>query len=455
MKNSSILIVDDEPAFLRSLRRILWQEGYDNVSVEQFPREVPNLLANNRYDLILLDISMPEINGLDLLEQIGQSYPDIPVIILTALGDVKTAFKATKLGAYDFITKPPDIDRLYITIDRALQQRLLQLERDSLRTGQPIKLKERKEFADIITQSPQMHKVFDLIEIFAPTNETVLILGETGTGKDMLARKIHQLSPRKEGPFITANLVSISSTLFESELFGHEKGAFTGAIGDKTGYFEAANGGTIFLDEIGEIPKELQGKLLRTLQYNEIYKIGSSKPISLDIRFIAATNKNLLEAVEKKEFRADLYFRLNRGYIQIPPLCKRGNDIKLLAEYFLQIANQKYGKNLKGFSPEVIEQLFGYSFPGNVRELESIILNAAVQNKNDEYVENVSIPKNESTFPAEPVAPQLLTIDELVKEHVKSVLKYMNGNIQKAAVILGVSERTLQRKIQEIKREEN
>lgn len=455
MKNSSILIVDDEPAFLRSLRRILWQEGYDNVSVEQFPREVPNLLANNRYDLILLDISMPEINGLDLLEQIGQSYPDIPVIILTALGDVKTAFKATKLGAYDFITKPPDIDRLYITIDRALQQRLLQLERDSLRTGQPIKLKERKEFADIITQSPQMHKVFDLIEIFAPTNETVLILGETGTGKDMLARKIHQLSPRKEGPFITANLVSISSTLFESELFGHEKGAFTGAIGDKTGYFEAANGGTIFLDEIGEIPKELQGKLLRTLQYNEIYKIGSSKPISLDIRFIAATNKNLLEAVEKKEFRADLYFRLNRGYIQIPPLCKRGNDIKLLAEYFLQIANQKYGKNLKGFSPEVIEQLFGYSFPGNVRELESIILNAAVQNKNDEYVENVSIPKNESTFPAEPVVPQLLTIDELVKEHVKSVLKYMNGNIQKAAVILGVSERTLQRKIQEIKREEN
>ncbi len=455
MKNSSILIVDDEPAFLRSLRRILWQEGYDNVSVEQFPREVPNLLANNRYDLILLDISMPEINGLDLLEQIGQSYPDIPVIILTALGDVKTAFKATKLGAYDFITKPPDIDRLYITIDRALQQRLLQLERDSLRTGQPIKLKERKEFADIITQSPQMHKVFDLIEIFAPTNETVLILGETGTGKDMLARKIHQLSPRKEGPFITANLVSISSTLFESELFGHEKGAFTGAIGDKTGYFEAANGGTIFLDEIGEIPKELQGKLLRTLQYNEIYKIGSSKPISLDIRFIAATNKNLLEAVEKKEFRADLYFRLNRGYIQIPPLCKRGNDIKLLAEYFLQIANQKYGKNLKGFSPEVIEQLFGYSFPGNVRELESIILNAAVQNKNDEYVENVSIPKNESTFPTEPVVPQLLTIDELVKEHVKSVLKYMNGNIQKAAVILGVSERTLQRKIQEIKREEN
>jgi len=455
MKNSSILIVDDEPAFLRSLRRILWQEGYDNVSVEQFPREVTNLLANNRYDLILLDISMPEINGLDLLEQIGQSYPDIPVIILTALGDVKTAFKATKLGAYDFITKPPDIDRLYITIDRALQQRLLQLERDSLRTGQPIKLKERKEFADIITQSPQMHKVFDLIEIFAPTNETVLILGETGTGKDMLARKIHQLSPRKEGPFITANLVSISSTLFESELFGHEKGAFTGAIGDKTGYFEAANGGTIFLDEIGEIPKELQGKLLRTLQYNEIYKIGSSKPISLDIRFIAATNKNLLEAVEKKEFRADLYFRLNRGYIQIPPLCKRGNDIKLLAEYFLQIANQKYGKNLKGFSPEVIEQLFGYSFPGNVRELESIILNAAVQNKNDEYVENVSIPKNESTFPADPVAPQLLTIDELVKEHVKSVLKYMNGNIQKAAVILGVSERTLQRKIQEIKREEN
>lgn len=455
MKNSPILVVDDEPAFLRSLRRILWQEGYENVSIEQYPREVPNLLANNRYDLIFLDLSMPEVNGLDLLEQISQSYPDIPVIILTALSDVKTAFQAIKLGAYDFITKPPEIERLYITIERALQQRLLQLERDSLRTGQVIKFKERKDFSDIITSSPQMHKVFDLVEIFAPTNETVLILGETGTGKDMLARKIHQLSPRKNGPFITANLVSISSTLFESELFGHEKGAYTGAVADKTGYFEAANGGTIFLDEIGEIPRELQGKLLRTLQYNEIYKIGSSKPISLDIRIIAATNKNLIEAVEKKEFRADLYFRLNRGFIELPPLSKRGEDIRLLAEYFLKKANEKYGKHLEGFTPETFELLLNYSYPGNVRELESIILNAVVQNKNERFVEAVNIQNLsgktiQGTFPL-----QMITIDEAVKEHIKNVLKYMNGNIQKAAVVLGVSERTLQRKVQEIKREEN
>ena len=246
MKNSSILIVDDEPAFLRSLRRILWQEGYENVSVEQFPRQVQNLLANNRFDLILLDISMPEMSGLELLELIGQSHPDIPVIILTALSDVKTAFQATKMGAYDFLTKPPDIDRLYITIERALQQRLLQQERDSLRAAPEIAIKERAEYKNFISQSPQMYKVFDLVDIFAPTNETILILGETGTGKDMLARKIHHLSPRREGPFITANLVSISSTLFESELFGHEKGSFTGATSDKEGVFSGSKRGNHF-----------------------------------------------------------------------------------------------------------------------------------------------------------------------------------------------------------------
>lgn len=454
MKSSLILIIDDEPAFLRSLRRVLWKEGYNNVEIEQNPLRVPELLASKKIELILLDISMPEMSGLDLLEIINQNNPEIPVIVLTALSDVKTAFQATRMGAYDFITKPPDIDRLYLTINRALQQRLLQLERNSLRVIKEIKTKKRDHFSDIITQSPLMDKIFDLVEIFAPTNETILILGETGTGKDLLARKIHDLSPRKKAPFVTANLASFSSTLFESELFGHEKGSFTGAVTEKSGYFETANGGTIFLDEIGEVPKELQGKLLRTLQYNEIYKIGSSKPIRLDIRIIAATNKDLAEAVENKEFRADLYFRLNRGFMQLPALCMRGDDVRFLALHFLNVANSTYNKNVKGFAPEVMEALLDYKFPGNVRELENIILNAVVQCKDDEYIETLNIPgvsrkQKEINTPA-----KLITIDQVIREHVKNILNYTEGNILKAALILGVSERTMQRKVLEMKKEE-
>ncbi len=256
---------------------------------------------------------MPQKSGLDLLEEIYAQFPKIPVIIITAVDEVEVALKAIKLGAYEFITKPPDTDRLFLTIKRALGKRLLETERDSLRKALSDEKPEQKVFSDIITDSPHMFKVFELVEIFAPTNETVLISGETGTGKDLLARKIHDLSPRQNGPFIAVNLASISPSLFESELFGHKKGTFTGAGNDKMGYFEAAQKGTIFLDEIGELPLELQGKLLRTIQYNEIMRLGDPKPINLDIRIISATNRNLLDAVNIKEFRADLYYRLNRG----------------------------------------------------------------------------------------------------------------------------------------------
>ena len=451
MTKSSILIIDDEPAYLELLSGLLNQEGYEEVITESHPKHVLSILDRNQIDLIILDVYMPEMNGLELLEQVKENHPKIPVIMVTAVDEIDIALRAIKLGAYEYLIKPPDTDRLFLTIKRALEQRILELELDSHRSvltkTQPIK----SYFADIITKSPTMLKVFDLVEIFAPTNETVLITGETGTGKDLVGKKIHELSPRRNNPFVVVNLASISPTLFESELFGHEKGSFTGASGEKVGYFEAANGGTIMLDEIGELPKELQGKLLRTIQYNEIYRIGSSKPIKLDIRIVAATNRDLLEVIDKKEFRADLYYRLTRGLIQLPPLRNRIDDIILLANNFLKIGNYTYKKNITGFSEEAIKTLKKYNYPGNIRELENIIMNAVAKTPDNKIVTKIELPK-ESLFGFNTNSNvDLITIDEVVINHIKKVLNSTDGNIQKAAVILGVSERTLQRRVKDIR----
>ena len=455
MNTNSILVVDDEKSYLDLLKGLLLDEGFTDIITETDPLNVIPILESGNIDLILCDIYMPQMNGLELLEIIAMNFPQIPVIMVTATNDVKTALKAIELGAYEFITKPPDIDRLFITINRALEKRLLSLERDTLRdAGETHRTKWKKDFTEIVTESELMHKVFELIKIFAPTNETILITGETGTGKDLIAKKIHSLSPRKSKPFLVVNLASISPTLFESELFGHERGSFTGAANEKIGYFESANGGTIFLDEIGELPKELQGKLLRTIQYNEIYRIGSSKPIKLNTRIIAATNKDLTKAIENNEFRADLYYRLTRGFINLPPLRKRVGDIKLLANYFLTAGNLIYNKNIMGITEEAFTELNRYSFPGNVRELENIILNTVAQTKDKTFVENINLPSSSNKKLSMPQTPidDLITINEAVKRHIIKVMEHTNQNIQKAAVILGVSERTLQRRLQEIRK---
>jgi two-component system response regulator HydG len=301
-----------------------------------------------------------------------------------------------------------------------------------------------------------MQKVFELVEIFAPTNETVYISGETGTGKDLIARKIHDLSPRRGKPFVAVNLASISPSLFESELFGYKKGTFTGAVDDKIGYFEAANGGTIFLDEVGELPIALQGKLLRTIQYNEIYRIGEAKSVQLDIRIISATNRDLLESVNKKEFRADLYYRLNRGFIYMPPLHKRGDDVILLAENFLELGNRTYNKNIQGFSENVLDALKSYTFPGNVRELENIILNAVAKTFGESYISSVDLPK-EYLKPIEFAShrPKLTPLNVAAEEHILNVMKTVGNSVQRAAPLLGVSERTLQRRLKAIRERRN
>ncbi|HKI78737.1 MAG TPA: sigma-54 dependent transcriptional regulator [Ignavibacteriaceae bacterium] len=457
MYNNSILIVDDETSYLELMKGLINDEGYKYVYTEQDPLKVLDAIERKYIDLVLCDVYMPQMNGMELLEKIIQKYPSLPVIMVTAINDVKIALKAIDQGAYEFITKPPDIDRLFLTIKRALEKRLLDLERNALREVSNIQEKKfTKDFSDIITNSKQMHKVFELVEIFAPTNETVLITGETGTGKDLIAKKIHDLSPRNSKPMVVVNLASISPSLFESELFGHERGSFTGATNEKIGYFESANGSTIFLDEIGELPKELQGKLLRTIQYNEIYRIGSSKPIKLNTRIIAATNKDLSEAISKEEFRTDLYYRLTRGFINLPPLRERGTDIGLLANYFLTAGNMIYNKNIHGFSEEIEKLLNHYTFPGNVRELENVILNAVAKTDDHSLITKVELPSEKlktKTPKTHSTLQKLHTIEEAIKEHIRFVINHTNGNVQKAASILGVSERTLQRRLQQMRNE--
>ena len=450
----SILLVDDELSYLELLKSILQQEGYTNVITESNPLNVKQILKTQKIDLILLDIYMPQMNGLQLLEQITPEYPNIPVIIVTAIDDKEIALEAIKFGAYEFIIKPPDTDRLLLTIRRAIDYKLLEKERDVLRSDGAIPKADDNKFANIITDSELMHRVFNLVEIFAPTNETILIVGETGTGKDLIAKKIHDLSPRKNKPYVAVNLASISPSLFESELFGNVKGSFTGSTSDKLGYFESANGGTIFLDEIGELPKELQGKLLRAIQYNEIFKIGSSNPIKLDIRIIAATNRDLADAVGKGNFRADLYYRLNRGHISLPPLRKRGNDVLLISNYLIKVANTTYKKNIIGLTREAIAQLRNYPFPGNVRELENIIFNSVVQSDDNQRLDSVEIPKAVEGRETElQKSDFLISFEEAEKKHIINVMGILNNNVRKAAAVLGVSERTLQRKLKIIREE--
>jgi DNA-binding NtrC family response regulator len=450
----TILLVDDELSYLELLKSILQQEGYKNVITESNPLNVPQLLKTQNIDLILLDIYMPQMNGLQLLEKITPEYPNIPVIIVTAVDDKEIALEAIKFGAYEFIIKPPDTDRLLLTIRRAIGYKLLEKERDVLRSDGAVAKTDNNKFANIITDSETMHKVFNLVEIFAPTNETILIVGETGTGKDLIAKKIHDLSSRKLKPYVSVNLASISNSLFESELFGSSKGSNTGSSIDKPGYFEAANGGTIFLDEIGELPKELQGKLLRAIQYNEIFKMGSSDPIKLDVRIIAATNRDLVDSVNKGNFRADLYYRLNRGHISLPPLRKRGSDVILISNHLIKIANTTYNKNILGLTREATAQLRNYPFPGNVRELENIIYNSVVQSDDNQRLSTVEIPKaNDSREIELQKSDVLISFEEAEKKHIINVMGALNNNVRKAASILGVSERTLQRKLKIIREE--
>lgn len=361
---TKILIIDDEAPIRRVLRDILENENYQ-VDDASTGMEALQLIKDHDFDAVFCDIKMPEMDGIETLEAIRKES-DVPVIMLSGHGTIETAVEAIKKGAFDFIPKPPDLNRLLITLRNALDKKNLATENKVLKKA--VKLQSQ-----MIGESAPMMEVKDMIEKVAPTNARVLITGENGTGKELVARQLHELSPRCKGPFIEVNCAAIPSELIESQLFGHEKGAFTSAIKQRKGDFELADSGTLFLDEIGDMSLSAQAKVLRALQENKIVRVGGEKEIPVNVRILAATNKNLKEEIEKGNFREDLYHRLSVIVIQVPPLRERKDDIPLLVENFVTLIAQDMGKAAPQFEPEAIEALQHYQWTGNIRELHNIV----------------------------------------------------------------------------------
>jgi len=373
MKDYNILIIDDEAAQRDILTGYLKKKGYKIFSASS-GKEGILITKNNAVDIILSDYKMPDLNGIEILEQVKKLNPEISFMIVTAYGTVENAVKAMRLGAFDYISKPVDLDELDLMIERIIDHRNLKSENQLLKT----QLQDRYKISSIISQSPKMEVVINVAARVADSKATVLITGENGTGKEVLAKGIHYLSPRKERPFIAVNVPALTETLLESELFGHEKGAFTGADKMRKGRFEIAHGGTLFLDEVGDIPQSIQVKLLRVLQEHKFERVGGTDQIKVDVRIIAATNKNLEQKIKDSTFREDLFYRLNVVSIKIPPLRERKEDIIPMIESFVEKFSKENNKEKLEISKEAADILMRYNFPGNVRELENIIERAVV-----------------------------------------------------------------------------
>jgi len=368
MLKDKILVADDEQSMREFLDIMLKKEGY-KVSLASNGEEVVKLIDNDLFDLVLLDIRMPKLDGISALKKIKAITPETIVIMITAYASADTAIKAMKEGAYDYITKPFKVEEIKLIIKNALEK--INLQKENILLKQVVR--DRYHFGNIIGQSPKMVALYDLLEKVSPTKTNILIAGESGTGKELVAKAIHYNSPRKEKPFVTLNCGAIPEALIESELFGHMKGAFTDAIATKKGLFEVADEGTIFLDEISELPLLMQVKLLRVLQDKEFKRVGGTEDIRVDVRIISATNKDLEGAVKEKVFREDLFYRLNVIQIKLPPLRERKEDIPILANHFLKKYSEELNKNISKISPETLQILLHYEYPGNVRELQNII----------------------------------------------------------------------------------
>ncbi len=451
MSKARILIVEDDDDQREILTEYLNYRGY-KVKNARNRSETLSFLEKESFDIVLLDWRLPDVEGQSLLEEIKEKYPLLQVIIITAYGSVERAVDAMKKGAYHYLTKPINLEELLLLIERAQREQNLRSEVK--------RLKDRLEIltvqcsSSIVAESQAMKKLLGLAAKVAGTDATVLILGESGTGKGMIASLIHQLSPRKEKPFLEINCAAIPEGLLESELFGYEKGAFTGAVKAKQGLFEAANGGTIFLDEIGDLPLSLQAKLLRVLEDNTFHRVGGLKKIEVDVRIVAATNHNLEEMVKEGRFREDLFWRLNVVQVAVSPLRKRKDDIIPLANYFLEKYVSKHGKKITGFSREAMEMLLSYHFPGNVRELENIVERAVILSEG-ELITSDDLPisvKNGQDGKPMPDSFQELTLPEAValleKRRIEKALKEANGVKLRAASLLGISERVLRYKIE-------
>jgi DNA-binding NtrC family response regulator len=444
----TILTIDDEENIRNGLADNFELEGYI-VKQASNGKDGLNLIKKGDIDLVITDLRMDGISGEEVVRNVVTENPSIPVIVLTGHGSIEDAAAAIKAGAYDFLTKPLDLDHLNQIVKNALKGRELAEQKKQLQS----QLRRQQSFDLMIGKSSELNKVYTLISKVAPSKSTVLITGESGVGKEVAAKTIHDLSPRKDKSFIAVNCSAFPESLIESELFGHEKGAFTGADNIQKGKFELAHGGTLFLDEIGEINLSTQVKLLRVIQERKIERIGSENPIDIDVRIIAATNRNLEDDVKNGKFRQDLYYRLNVVRIEIPPLRKRKEDIPLLIHSFLKEFNLENEKNIKGFNSKAIAALTKYSWPGNIRELKNCVESTVVLCSVDEIkLEDLPPTIKEQSEENSISIPLGLPMSEIEKIVIQANLSANNGNKSKTAAILGIGRKTLHRKLEELEK---
>ncbi len=448
MRNT-ILLVDDEPSVLETYSVTL-EDDYDLIPVHS-GQDALKELRRREVDLVLLDIMMPEMDGIETLRKIKEIDSDLDVIMVTVKKEIETAVECMKLGAFDYITKPYKVDELLLVVKKALEN--LKIRRENLFLREEVKL--RSDGEKLIFGSEIMRSIMDIVEKVAPQDSTVLITGDTGTGKDLLAKEIHRRSRRKDAPFAIVNCAAIPRELVESELFGHEKGAFTSAYRTKKGKFEIANGGTIFLDEVGTLPLESQSKLLRVLQDRTIQKVGSDRVIPVDIRIISATNMDLGKACDNRSFRSDLYYRLNVIPIHMPSLRERKEDIPPLIGYFLDKFSCETRKNIESIDQKVIDLFVSYPWPGNIRELQNVIermiVTASESTITLKDVPSDIISRDQLQFPSFNGLPDLKSAtDEFEKFYIRKILKKTRGNRNRAAEMLGVHRSTLSYKIKQL-----
>jgi len=438
-----ILVAEDEQITLKHLLSTLQKEGYEVFGFDNGLKAFERI-EEDTFDVLIADIKMPGLTGLELLQRIKERNIETEVIIITGYGSIDSAVAAIKKGAYDYITKPFDLDELLLKVQKIYDKKAMKKEIVALKTS----LGAGKSISGI-ARSESMKKIFEIVDSIKDSDCDVLLTGESGVGKSLIARLIHSNSKRKEKPFLSINCATFAENLLTSELFGHEKGAFTGAVSTKQGLLEIADTGTIFLDEISEISTSLQAKLLHVIEDSEFFRVGGTRSIRVDVRFIAATNRNIHNLISESKFREDLYYRLNVMEINIPPLRERKEDIEALSKFFLQKLLPKAGKKITGFTKEALDVLKNYSYPGNVRELENIVERAIILEKAS-LISPASLPQGLQLFHIEALLPdKIKSIEELNKEYAEKVVEMFGGNKSKAAELLGVSRTSLWRILKE------
>jgi two-component system NtrC family response regulator len=449
MNNLNLLIIDDEDSQVQSLKSYLTKRDYEVYTASEGKMGL-EIISNQQIDAVITDFRMPNMDGATVLKNVKNINPEIDVIVITAYGSVDDAVSIMKAGAYDYLTKPIDLDELENMLNRIAEKRHLITENKLLKK----QLSEKFRFDSIISESSAMEDVLNTAGRVAQSKASVLIRGESGTGKEMIAKAIHYSSSRKEGPFITVNISSLSENLLESELFGHEKGAFTGAINKRIGRFEEADGGTLFIDEVGDIALQAQVKLLRTIQFGEIQRLGGNEIIKVDVRIITATHQDLEAMIKKNIFREDLFYRLNVVSICIPPLRQRKSDIPILVDHFISKYSEINGKEVKSITSEALDQLMKYSFPGNIRELENIIERAVVLCR-DEYIKRSDLPNQVMKIPEKRIFDPT-DLEDGYEKKVRSfetdiiieALSRTNGNKSAASRLLDMTERHLRSRME-------